>query len=273
VARRVVLVTGAGSGLGRAAAGHLAGRGHTVYGGDLAEVTAPGVRGIHLDVRDEGSAARAVRTVLDAEGRLDVLVNNAGNGVAGAVEETSLEEARGQLEVNFFGVLVMARAVLPVLRGQRSGTVVNVSSLGGLVGLPFQGLYSASKFAVEGLSEALRAEVAPFGVHVVLVEPADFATGFTAARRLTAAAGREESPYRAAFAATLRVIEADEGHGSEPALVGPLLERIVEARRPRLRYTVGAPSERLAAGLKRLLPARVFWPIVDRHYQVAGDGR
>lgn len=262
---RVVLLTGAASGLGRAAAEHLATRGHRVYGGDLRPDPVPGVTMLMLDVTDEESCRQAVGKIVAEEGRLDVVVNNAGFGIAGAIEDTSLEEARSQLEVNFFGGFTMTRAALPQMRRQHYGLIVNVSSIGGVIGLPFQGLYSASKFAIEGLSEALQAEVRSFGIDVVLVEPADFATGFTAARRPVAAAG-PDSPYADAFAAALGVMEADERGGSDPGLVGPLLHRIITARHPRARYLVGSRTERLAPLVKRVLPGRLFAPIIDSHY-------
>jgi NAD(P)-dependent dehydrogenase (short-subunit alcohol dehydrogenase family) len=264
---RVVLVTGAASGLGRAAATHLAAVGHRVFGGDLEPPSEPAVTGLRLDVTDPESVTAAVDDVVDAAGRLDVLVNSAGFGIAGSVEDTTLEEARAQLEVNFFGVLTMARAVLPTMRAQGRGLVISISSIGGLMALPFQGLYSASKFAVEGLAEALSEEVRPFGVDVVLVEPADFRTGFTRARRIVGAA-RRGSAYEAAFSRALRVIESDERSGSDPELIGPLLARIIDSPRPRLRYSVGSTLERLTIGLRRALPARAFVPIIEHHYRV-----
>jgi len=264
---RVVLVTGAASGLGRAGAEHLAARGHRVYGGDLDPRPVPGVTMLRLDVTDDRSAADAIARIAGESGRLDVLVNNAGFGIAGSIEDTSIEEARSQLEVNFFGVFRTARAALPQMRHQGRGLIINVSSIGGLIALPFQGVYSASKFAVEGFTEALHMEVRPFGIDVVLVEPADFHTGFTAARRMVAAS-RRSSAYADAFRAALRVIEADEVNGSHPHLVGPLLEKIIASRHPRLRYMVGSPTERLAAMLKRVLPGRLFFPLIEGHYRV-----
>ncbi len=266
---KVVLLTGAASGLGRAAAMHLAGIGHRVFGGDLEVPSVAGVTGLRLDVTDPASAAAAVDEVVRSAGRLDVLVNNAGFGIAGSVEDTSLDEARAQLDVNFFGVLNMTRAALPAMRRQGRGLVISISSIGGLIALPFQSLYSASKFAVEGLAEALSEEVRPFGIDVVLVEPADFRTGFTGARRVVAAAREgSDSAYAAAFARALQVIEADERTGSDPELIGPLLARIIASRRPRLRYSVGSSLERLTIGLRRVLPARAFVPIVEQHYRV-----
>jgi NAD(P)-dependent dehydrogenase (short-subunit alcohol dehydrogenase family) len=263
---KVVLITGAASGIGRACAEHLAARGHLVYGADreLVEYGRP-VRPLFVDVDDDVAVHTAVNRVLEEQGRIDVLVNNAGFGIAGAIEDSSMEESRAQMETNFFGPLRMIQAVLPHMRAQGSGLIVNVASIGGLIALPYQGVYSASKFALEGLSEALRMEVEPFGIEVVLIEPADCRTGFTAARRQVEAAAT--SVYRDDFAASLAVIEADEDHGADPRVVARRLDRVMNTASPRLRYMAGAPTERLAVLLKRILPYRWFAPIIHGHYR------
>ncbi len=267
---QVVLVTGASSGLGQATAMHLAGRGYRVYGTSRRPQEYPPPEAfdlIRLDVNDEESVRQGVALVLEREGRLDAVVNNAGLGYGGAVEDSSLEEAHAQFETNFFGTLRVCREVLPVMREQGGGTIINISSIGGRIALPFQGLYSAAKFAIEGLSEALRMEVRPFGIHVVLVEPSDFCTNFTTRRVRTRASG-EGSAYREAFERTLQVIEHDERHGSPPELVARTVERILRSRSPRLRYVVGSFDQRLAAALKGLLPGRLFEWIIRSHYRV-----
>lgn len=263
---RVILITGAASGIGRACASHLAVRGHVVYGADRRELDPSlGVHPIVMDVNDDISVEQGIAQLLEEQGRIDVVVNNAGFGIAGPIEDTSMEEARAQMETNFFGPLRLIRAVLPQMRSQRSGLIVNMASIGGLIALPFQGLYSASKFALEGLSEALRMEVGRFGIEVVVLEPADCHTGFTAARQVVAI----DAAYRDAFTKSLAVIEADEHHGADPSVVARRLEQVISARSPRLRYMAGAPSERLAVLLKRLLPHRLFDPIVRSHYRIA----
>lgn len=262
----VVLITGASSGIGRACAHHLARRGYRVYGTSRrAEVELDGVSMSPMDVNDEASVRQGVERVLQEAGRLDVVVNNAGFGIAGAVEDTTVEEAKAQFETNFFGVLRVCRAVLPVMRAQRGGLIVNISSIGGLIGVPFTGLYAAAKFAVEGLSEILRLEVRPFGVRVVLIEPGDFHTGFTAQRQM-AAASQGDTPYAEACRRAIGVVEHDETHGSDPILVARLLERILRSRSPRPRYLVGTPSQQLAVALKRILPGTVFEWIIRSHY-------
>ena len=264
---QVILITGASSGLGRAGAHYLAKRGYRVFGTSRRQQEQASVpfTWLQMDVDDDTSVQEGVAAVLQQAGRLDVVVNNAGFGFGGAIEDTSLAEARAQIETNFFGTLRVCQAVLPSMRAQRSGLIINVSSLGGIIALPFQGLYSAAKFAVEGLSEALRIEVRPWGIHVVLVEPADFRTDFTARRRLTAGSG--DSPYAAAFERALAVIEHDETHGSDPELMGRVLERIIRSRSPRLRYMVGSFTELLAGILKPYLPPRLFEWIIREHYK------
>src|ERR1700759_1228852 len=189
--KQVVLVTGASSGIGLACATYLAGRGYRVYGTSRRAGNSQGgsVAMLTADVTDDQSVEEAVAAVLEREGRLDIVVNNAGMGIAGPVENTSIEEARRQLEVNFFGAFRVCRAVLPALRSQRSGYIVNIGSIGGLIAIPYQAMYSASKFALEGLSEPLRMEVRPFGVKVVIIEPGDHKTAITENRRMAETSG------------------------------------------------------------------------------------
>jgi NAD(P)-dependent dehydrogenase (short-subunit alcohol dehydrogenase family) len=270
MAGNVVLVTGASSGIGQACARHLAARGYCVYGtsrnAPQPAAATNGVTLLPMDVGSETSVERAVQSVLQREGRLDVVINNAGYGIAGAVEDTTVAEAQAQLDTNFFGVLRVCRAVLPVMRRQGSGCLINIGSMAGVVAIPFQGLYSASKFAVEGLTEALRHEVRPFGVRVVLVEPGDFRTGFTAQRQLVAAAAG--SAYAERCRAAVAVMAADESAAAEPQAVARLIERIIETDAPRLRYLVGpAPQKFAVAVLRKLLPQKVFESAIARYYR------
>jgi NAD(P)-dependent dehydrogenase (short-subunit alcohol dehydrogenase family) len=221
-----------------------------------------------MDVGDEGSVGDGVAHVLEEAGRIDAVVNCAGFGIAGAVEDTSIEEAKGQFDTNFFGVLRVCRAVLPSMRERKRGTIVNVSSIAGLVSLPFQAFYSASKFALEGMTEALRMEVRPFGIHVVLVEPGDTRTQFTANRRRTAAALCEHSPYRAAFAEAMGVVETEEMAGVDPGPVAKVVSRAVHASAPDLRYTVGPAMQRLAPLIRGVLPFSVYESLMRKHYGV-----
>ena len=266
-AGRVVLVTGASSGIGRACAEHLAARGYRVFGAQR-RVPAegerpPGVEMVGMDVDSDRSVDDAVRAVHAQAGRLDGVVNNAGTAWMGAIEETSIDEARAQLETNFFGALRVCRAVLPIMRAQGGGYIINISSLAGILGLPFSGLYSASKFALEGMSESLRLEARRFGIHVVLVEPGDFRTQLPVARRQTAAS-QASGVYRNAFEKFKVQQDKDESAAPTPEPVARLVARILETAQPRLRYTVGMPAQRIVVPLKRLLPQRIFQALLVR---------
>ena len=220
-----------------------------------------------MDVTADASVQDGVKRVIDRERRIDCVVNSAGYGLGGAIEDTSLEEARRQFDANLFGVLRVCRAALPVMRGRGSGLIINVSSLGGLFGLPFQGLYSASKFALEGLTESLRMETRPLGIHVVLVEPGDVRTAITR-NRVIAAAAHNGSAYEGAFRRALAIIEKEEGNGVAAADVAALVGRITGLARPRLRYTAGHAAQRLTVVLKRVLPWSIYERILMSFYGV-----
>jgi NAD(P)-dependent dehydrogenase (short-subunit alcohol dehydrogenase family) len=267
--RKVVVVSGASAGIGRACADALHARGHRVYGASRTiEKLAPrpAFELLALDVDDEHQVARAIATVLEREGRIDALVQCAGYAVAGSIEDTSLAEARAQLETNFFGAVSLARAVVPVMRAQRDGVIVNVSSIAGIIPMPFQAYYSASKAALSAFTRALRMEVAPFGVRVATVEPGDHKTEFTARRKL--AANAKSDAYGATFARALAVMEKDEQGGSAAEPVGALVARIVEARSPRASYLCGPLVQRLAVGLRSWISERLFEWGLRRYYEL-----
>ena len=257
--QRVALITGASSGIGKVCAEYLASRGYLVFGTSRRPAKSDDntVQMIAMDVDDDQSVERAVQEVLSSTGRLDAVVNNAGFGVLGAVEDTSIEEAKAQMETNFFGVLRVCRAVLPTMRRQGSGHIINISSLAGIVGLPFNGLYCASKFALEGLSESLRLELRQFGVWVVLVEPGDFRSQFPAKRVVTKSSDTNPA-YRDAFNRFKAGQEKDESAAPTPEPVALLIERILRSRSPRPRYAVGMIGQRIVVPLKRILPQRIF---------------
>lgn len=226
---------------------------------------------VSLNVDDPSSVEQAVEALVAREGRLDGVVYCAGYGVAGPVEETDDDEAKAVFETNLFGALRVCRAVLPTFRAQGAGTLLFVSSLAGRIGLPFQGLYSATKFALEGLAEALRMEVRPFGVQIVLVEPGDVRTSFTERRRRVRRA-QGAGPYAAAMNRVLAVAEADELGARTPEALAKRIAGIVCRRSSRLRYTAGPWHQRLAAGLKRFLPGSTFEQVLRRVYHVDSPG-
>ncbi|ADO74658.1 SDR family oxidoreductase [Stigmatella aurantiaca] len=263
---KIVLVTGASSGIGRACAELLSAQGHTVYGTSRKPAQAPaGFRMLELDVTRDDSVQAAVATVLAEQGRLDAVVNNAGYALAGPLEETSIEEARHQFDTNFFGVLRVCQAVLPSMRTHRSGLIINVSSLGGVAGLPFQGLYSASKFALEGLTESLRLEVASFGIQVTSLQPGDVYTPITENRVRVRQSG-PDSPYRSAFATALGIIEKEERAGAPAGLVARHVLTLLERKQVGVRYTVGRLSQRIITAAKAFLPSRLFEHLLKSYY-------
>jgi NAD(P)-dependent dehydrogenase (short-subunit alcohol dehydrogenase family) len=264
--RPVVLITGASSGIGAACAELLTQQGFRVYGSSRNPDFRPkAFRAVPMDVTNDSSVAAAVSRVLDEAGSIDILINNAGCGLAGAVEDTATEEALHQIDVNFMGVFRVTRAVLPAMRQRRSGVIVNVSSLGGLFGLPFQSMYSASKFALEGWTESLRHEVSPFGIRAVLVEPGDVKTGFTGSRVLAARAN-STSAYAALFTKCLQIVEKEEKQGVPPEVIARLICRIAQGRGGGMRSSCGQFSQRLSAVLKRILPGRIFESIIASFY-------
>jgi len=276
----VILVTGASSGIGQCCALFLAGKGYRVYGASRSAVSVPpsfpegidghGVLPLRMDVTRDDSVRAGLDAVLQREGRLDIVINSAGMGIAGALEDTSPEEAREQFEVNLFGILRVCRAALPIMRRQRSGYIVNIGSIAGLIAVPYQGIYSASKFALEGLTESLRMEVRQFGIRVVLIEPGDHRTGFTRNRQLTSASSGE-SAYRDACARAIQRMAEDEESGALPDKVAQLAYRVIRSRNPRLRYTTGASVQRVAVWLKRLAPNGLVEKLVAAYYSREQD--
>lgn len=263
----VVFITGASSGFGESAAKLLASRGLKVFGTSRRAENGKerdGFTMLRLDVRSDESAAACVAEVMKRAGRIDALVNNAGYALAGAVEETSIEEAKAQFETNFFGMARMMRSVLPIMRAQGGGRIVNVSSLAGLIGVPFHAYYSATKFAIEGLSEGLRQEVRKFGIHVSMIEPGDFKTGGTAARE-RAANGLSE--YAIARDRAVEIMAKSEQSGPDPILFARLLVRILESPKPRLRFRLGNDSVWVPRA-RKLIPESVFEWVLRENYKM-----
>jgi short-subunit dehydrogenase len=252
----VALITGATSGIGLACAGNMEHRGWTVYRASRSSATMP------LDLRDDESVRRGVEGILAREGRIDALINNAGVALGGAIEDTSIEEAKELFEVNFFGALRVCRAVLPTMRKQGAGHIVNIGSIAGLIAVPYQGMYSASKFALEGYSESLRLEVRKFGIRVVLVEPGDHRTNLTTNRKMVT----DSEHYRPDCGRAVARMALDEQAGPDPAGVAKLVVKILEDPNPRLRYTTGPMLQRAAVWLKRFSPYAVTEAALSAYY-------
>jgi NAD(P)-dependent dehydrogenase (short-subunit alcohol dehydrogenase family) len=250
-----VLITGASSGIGRTCAEHLTDRGFLVVG--ASRRTTPDVPWpqVVMDVDDDTSTVDGVHQVVRDHGGIDAVVTCAGWGLAGSVEQTPIADARAQMETNFFGTVRTVQAALPTLR-ERRGRIVLMSSIGGVIGLPFQAYYSAGKFALEGWAEALAWEVKPFGIGLTLVQPGNFRTGFTGSRRTIAVIG--DDPYAAAAAMAIGKMERDELGGSDPKAVAEVVAKVLTTARPPRRLSVGPAGERVGVLAKRLLPHRLF---------------
>jgi NAD(P)-dependent dehydrogenase (short-subunit alcohol dehydrogenase family) len=220
-----------------------------------------------MDVTDEASVERAVGAVLAEEGRIDALVHCAGASLAGSIEDTTIEEAKRQLDTNFFGAARVVRAVLPAMRAQSGGRIIVIGSIGGLIGLPYIAYYSASKFALDGLIEALRMEVAPFGIEAGLVHPGDFNTQISANQILCGNAG-DQSAYAAACRSVIGIYDANVNRAPPADVVARRIERLLSRRRLPVRTVVGSPAEIGAVWLKSLMPGRSFEALFRKAYKL-----
>jgi short-subunit dehydrogenase len=264
---RVVLITGASSGFGRTTASLLAGRGFRVFGTSRRPASADGdgFEMLPLDVDADESAEACVRTVIQRAGRLDVLVNSAGYVLAGGIEETSVAEAKAQFETNFFGAVRMVNAVLPLMRGQKSGQIINIGSLAATLPVPFEGFYAATKAALVAYSEVLRSEVKAFNIKVSIVEPGFFKTNLANASRR---GDRPIEDYREMRKRALsRLVEHIEG-GDDPKLVAETIVGIIQSNSPRLRYPIG--KEKRYVRLRAIVPGSMFESSIRKHWRLDG---
>ena len=268
-----VLITGASTGIGRATALYLAGKGYRVAATsrsigrlDGLRREAEGIASIHcveLDVDSDRSVSEATASVIEEYGRIDVLVNNAGYGLWGPVQSLSMEELQSQLETNFFGAFRMIKAVLPSMTAAGGGTIINVSSVEGRLVTPFSGGYAASKFALEGLSEAMRYELWPQGIRVAVVEPGLFATDFHDSQVEAAGAESRDLPYGPAIGRYRERRGKYDRFAKDPVRVARVVNKIIRARRPRFRYPVG-PEATLGIPASQLIPERLYQALLGR---------
>jgi NAD(P)-dependent dehydrogenase (short-subunit alcohol dehydrogenase family) len=274
---KVTVVTGASSGIGEAVARALQGKGFTVYAvarriERMAALAADGIRTVRADVTDDASLVSLVDRIIAESGRIDVLVNNAGYGSYGAVEDVPLAEARRQFDVNIFGLARLTQLVLPHMRAQHSGTIVNVSSMGGKIYEPLGGWYHATKFALEGLSDSMRMELAPFGIDVVVIEPGAIKTEWAgiAADSLVEMSGHGAYAEQAAgLTRLLRAADGPNARGSDPSVVAAAVVKAATARRPRTRYAVGLAAKPLIY-TRKVLTDRGFDRVMRQVTQRAG---
>lgn len=265
---KVVFITGISSGFGKSVSKLLAQKGYIVYGTyrTTCEVDSK-VNSLQMDVTDVEGVNRCINRVLEKEGRIDVLINNAGMHTGGPLEMIANDLIRLQMETNFMGAVHTAKAVLPSMRRHKAGTIINITSIGGLMGLPFQGYYSAAKFALEGWSEALRMELRPFNIKVIVIEPGDFHTRNTL-NRINIHTVNGDNSYEAQFTKTLDVIRHDENGGWHPDILASKIGDILEKKSPAERYLVASVSQKFAVALKHILPQKWFSAILRGHYGI-----
>jgi len=267
--KKVILITGISSGFGKQTAKLLADNGHIVYGTVRKESGSDDrIHYLTMDLTNFDSIKKAVSIVLENEGRIDVLINNAGMHTGGPIETSPIENIKLQMDTNFLGLVHITREVLPVMRKQGGGTIINFGSIGGLMGLPFQAFYSAGKFAVEGFSEALRMEVRPFNIKVIVINPGDFHTSNSMNRRNFLAPTSSDDPYQEQFEKTLAAIEKDEANGWNPEILARKMVKILECKNPRQKYIIASFEQKMAVAVKYILPGKWFRMILEDHYKI-----
>lgn len=265
---KVVLITGASSGIGKAIAIYLLSKKFIVYGTSRSEAKADSFpfNLVALDVTKPETITTAVKKVIAKEGRVDVLINNAGKGITGAIEDTPIEEMKTNFDTNFFGPIEVMKAVLPQMRKQKSGLIINVTSIAGYMGLPFRGIYSASKGALELITEATNMEVKQFGINVVNVAPGDFATNIASGRFHTPVF--ENSAYKEKYAENLALMDSHVDSGMNPMVMAKKVFKIINTENPKIHYKVGGFMEKFSIVLKRILPDKWYQKLLMNHYKL-----
>lgn len=265
---KVVLITGGSSGIGKSIGEFLHHKGFIVYGTSRnPELVLNSVFPlVVLDVRNSESIKSAVANVITAAGRLDIVINNAGVGITGPLEEIPLAEIKNNFETNFFGPIEVMKATLPQMRAQQSGLIINITSIAGYMGLPYRSIYSASKGALELITEALRMEVKSFGIHISNVAPGDFATNI--------ASGRYHAPvikgsaYAASYGESLRTMDEHVDSGGNPNEMAEAVFKIIMTKEPKIHYKVGAFMQKFSIILKRILPDKVYEKMLMNHFKL-----
>ena len=265
---QVVLITGASSGIGKSTAEFLVTKGFTVYGTSRnpKQQEVNGVHFLALDVTKPETIATAMEQVLEKEARVDVLINNAGKGITGPLEEIPEEELKSIFETNYFGPLRVIKAVLPGMRKQGSGLIINVTSIAGYMGLPYRSAYSATKGALGLTTEALRMELKEFNIKLTNVAPGDFATNIAAGRYH--APLKQDSPYAANYGKSLALMDEHVDHGEDPQKMGEAVLAIISEKEPAFHYKVGAYMQKISVFLKGVLPSKVYERLLLNHYKL-----
>lgn len=264
---KIVLITGASSGIGKITAQYLAQKGFKVYGTSRSPKQSNlGFEMVALDLNDVESIQNAVQFILEKEKRIDILINNAGTGITGPIEETPTEEIHKAFETNFFGVIEVMKAVLPQMREQKSGLIINVTSIAGYMGLPFRGIYSATKSALERVTETIRMEVKKFGIEVTNIAPGDFATNIAAGRYHTPIF--EKSAYKVVYQKNLDLMDEHVDSGEDPIEIAKKIHKIIESPNPKIHYKVGSFIQKSSIVLKQILPNKLYEYLIMKHYKM-----
>ncbi len=267
MSNKVILITGASSGIGKSIAEYLLGKNYKVYGTSRNPSNYDSkINLLPLDVRNKDSIYECIRYIIEKEGRIDVLINNAGVGITGPLEEIPTEEIRNNFETNLFGPIELMKAVLPYMRAQKSGLIINITSIAGYMGLPFRSVYSSSKGALELITESLRMEVKFFGIEITNVAPGDFATDI-ASRRFHAPV-IENSAYKEIYGKQLQTMNTHVSRGSNPIEMAQAIEKIIQTKNPKIHYKVGAFMQKFSILLKRILPDKVYEKMLMKHYEI-----
>ena len=266
--QKTVLITGASSGLGKAIAEYLVTKNYTVYGTSRnpKQTEINGVKMLPLDVTISDSITEAVKSLLGKEGRIDYLINNAGRGISGPVEEIPENTLKSLFETNYFGPLNLIKAVLPTMREQRSGMIINITSIAGFMGLPFRGPYSASKGALGLTTESMRMELREFGVKLTNVAPGEFATNI-AAGRFTVEVDKG-SPYYRTYSKSLNLMNDHVDDGKSPMVLAEAVYAVMREENPNVHYKIGALLQRFSVFLKGVLPDKWYERMLMNHYKL-----
>lgn len=265
---KVVLITGGSSGIGKSIGEFLHQKGFVVYGTSRnpERISGSVFPLLALDVCDKVSIQNAFAEIISKSGRLDIVINNAGVGITGPIEEIPTEEIKNNFETNLFGPIEVMKAVLPQMRSQKSGLIINITSIAGYMGLPYRGIYSASKGALELVTEALRMEVKSFGINITNVAPGDFATNI--------AAGRFHAPlikgsaYEIPYGNTLKMMDEHVDSGSNPNEMAEAIYKIIQTPNPKIHYKIGVFMQKFSIILKRILPDKIYEKMLMNHYKL-----
>lgn len=265
---KVICITGASSGIGKSMGDYLSEKGYTVFGSSRNPQNYPNTKFplFQLDVRDSNSVIQFIKEVSSKAERIDILVNNAGVGITGPIEETPEEEINGVFETNFYGPIRVIKAVLPLMRKQKNGLIINVTSIAAYMGLPYRGFYSASKSALEITTEALRMETKQFGIEFTNVAPGDFATNIASGRYHVPLV--DDSPYKKAYSDTLDLMNSHVDSGKDPLEMAKAIHKIIETKRPKVRYKVGNFMQKFSVVLKSFLPGKTYEKMLMNHYKL-----